>query len=171
MLGGAAMPTIKRGLFGLVLLMACCTAAAAQEAPKFKVGFLTWRPPQMTYLLDALRQGLADHGYVEGKNLQPIFTGHQARMVPPALAAGLAVVADYPQLAEAGALLSYVIDDAALVRRAGYYADCILKGDAPGDLPIERPTRFKLTINLNTAKALGVEVPPSLLARTDEVIE
>ena len=324
------MPAIKRGLFGLVLLIAGCAAAIAQDSPKIKVGFLTWRPPEMTYLLDALRQGLADHGYVEGRNLdlhfaftngdvgltrevarrfvelpvdvmvvsvtpaihiardatqripivmapiadpiatglvkswsrpggnltgvsmvgpdlagkrldllheinprlravgflgsdkdtnartfitetqaaadrmgvklvvrlvggpeeidtalfqgmkregveavvvQPIFTGHQARIVPQARAAGLAVVADYPQFAEAGALFSYGIDDAALVRRAGYYVDRILKGDKPGDLPIERPTRFKLTVNLNTAKALGLEVPPSLLARADEVIE
>ena len=77
----------------------------------------------------------------------------------------------YAAFAEAGALLTYGIDDAALVRRAAYFVDRSLKGADPGELPIERPTRFKLTINLKTAKAVGLEVPPSLLARTDEVIE
>ena len=103
--------------------------------------------------------------------VQPIFTGSQARIVPLAAASGLAVVSAYAVFAEAGALLTYGIDDAALVRRAAYFVDRILKGADPGELPIERPTRFKLTINLNTAKALGLEVPPSLLARADEVME
>ena len=75
------------------------------------------------------------------------------------------------QFAEEGALLAYGIDFPALHRRAAYYVDRILKGADPADLPLEQPVRFRLVVNLKTAKALGVALPPALLARVDEVIE
>jgi putative tryptophan/tyrosine transport system substrate-binding protein len=113
-------------------------------------------------------KGRAEALYVIGDAL--VMT-HRVRINTLALAARLPTSFNYREYVEAGGLMSYGANLSDLFRRAAEYVDKILRGAKPGDLPVEQPTRFNLIINLTTAKALGLDVPPTLLARADEVIE
>jgi ABC-type uncharacterized transport system substrate-binding protein len=100
-----------------------------------------------------------------------IFLHNRQRMMDFATQQRLPSVNAYHELVEAGGLMSYGPSYEDMHRRAAVYVDKILKGSKPADLPIEQPTKFTLILNLKAAKALGLTVPPSLLARADEVIE
>ena len=101
----------------------------------------------------------------------PLFIGGARRLAELALTHKLPTMFGPRDHAEAGGLLSYGPDRADLYRRAATYVDKILKGARPADLPVEQAEKFDLVINLKTAKALGIEIPPSILLRAEEVIE
>jgi putative ABC transport system substrate-binding protein len=101
----------------------------------------------------------------------PLMALQSRRIIELAMLQRLPTISTERSYAEAGALLSYGASFPDLFRRAGTYVDKILKGAKPADLPVEQPTKFELVINLKTAKALGLTIPPILLARADEVIE
>jgi putative tryptophan/tyrosine transport system substrate-binding protein len=113
-------------------------------------------------------KGRAEALYVFG---DPVTNTNRARISALALDARLPTAAGFREIVEVGGLMSYGANLADQFRRAGDYVDKILRGAKPGDIPVEQPTKFDLVINLTTAKALGLEVPPSLLAIADEVIE
>jgi len=100
-----------------------------------------------------------------------LFLAESGRIAELARAARVPTAHSLREETEAGGLISYGVNVPANFRRAAYFVDKILKGTKPADLPIEFPTRLELIINLKTARALGLEIPPTLLARADEVIE
>jgi putative ABC transport system substrate-binding protein len=125
-------------------------------------------PAQLETAFEAARKESAEGILVLGDAL--IFV-HSAKVV--GLAARYRLPAMYlnRRNVENGGLMSYGPDNVGLWRRAGAYVDKILKGERPGDLPVEQPTRFDLIVNLKTAAALGITVPPSILSQADEVID
>ena len=125
--------------------------------------------------LDELRIGLANIARSAPDILvllnDPFMFTHRKIIVDAAAQLRLPAIYGYREYADDGGLISYGASITDTYRRAAGYVDKILRGVKPADLPIELPIRFELIINLQTARALGIEIPPTLLARADEVIE
>jgi putative ABC transport system substrate-binding protein len=139
-----------------------------------KAAGLDVRPLQVRSLEDfagAFDRIAADH--LDGVILPADGLFYQGRVLLARLALSrrLPLVVYSRETLEAGALMSYGADQRAIFRRAATYVDKILKGERPADLPVEQPTRFETLINLKTAKALGLTLPPTVLALADQVIE
>jgi putative ABC transport system substrate-binding protein len=100
-----------------------------------------------------------------------LISTHRIRINTLALAARLPTMHSARAYVEAGGLMSYGPNYTDLFRRAADYVDKILRGEKPGDIPVEQPTKFDLVVNLTTAKALGLTIPGTMLARADELIE
>jgi putative ABC transport system substrate-binding protein len=125
-------------------------------------------PQDFERAFEAARQGRADALIT----LEDPFTiAHRVRIVELTRAQRLPALYGRRVYVDAGGLMSYGPDPIEQYRRAALYVDRIFKGTKPADLPVEQPTRFELVINLKTAKALGLAIPPSLLAQADQLIE
>ena len=125
------------------------------------------RPEDIAPAVEALK-GHADALYVCN---DPLVTTNRVRIGELALGARFPTMFGAREYVEAGGLMSYAANFPDLYRRTAEYVDKILRGAKPSDLPVEQPTKFDLIINLKTAKALGLTIPPTMLTRADEVIE
>jgi len=144
------------------------TQAAAIKAAIALVPFEIHRAEQLEAAFDAFAREQAEALLVPP---DVTFSAHRQRIAELAASARLPAVYFTRAEAEVGGLMSYGPDIREGYRRAATYVDKILKGAKPGDLPVEQPTKIEFVINLKTAKALDLEIPPQLLARADEVIE
>jgi putative ABC transport system substrate-binding protein len=158
-----------------VLLLSAPVASEAQQTGKVpRIGVLSGFSNDDP-CLEALRSGLGELGYVEGGGLLVLPSGTTSlyRHVVVGLAARYRLPAVYPFhfYVNAGGLMSYSTDLVDQSRQAASYVDRILRGATPGELPVQSPTKYVTTVNLKTANALGLTIPPSLLARADQVIE
>ena len=131
-------------------------------------------------MLEARSPGEIDHAFAVAARerseailvlADPMLASQGKRLVDLAARARLPLAAHFRSFTEAGALLSYGPSLVEIARQLAVYADRILKGAKPADLPVDEPTRYELVINLKTAKALGLTIPPSLLGRAEEVIQ
>src|SRR5262249_39293950 len=126
-------------------------------------------------ILQAITSGAIDAAFATLVELQPggllVYTGNRPRIAALTLRHSIPAIALFRDFPEDGGLLSYGPSIPDAYRIKGVYSGRILKGEKPADLPVQQPSRFELVVNLKTAEALGLKVPPSILARADEVIE
>jgi putative ABC transport system substrate-binding protein len=177
-IGAKKLDLLKEVLPKVERVAALCDAADASEASVIeaaaplrgtKVQVLRVnRADEFEGALEAAKQGRAQALIVCASGF---FTAHLKRLVDLAGQSRLAAIYEHRDFPSAGGLMSYGPSIAEMYRQAATYVDKILKGAKPSDLPIEQPTKFELVINLKTAKALGLTIPPALLQRADQVIE
>jgi ABC-type uncharacterized transport system substrate-binding protein len=125
-------------------------------------------PEQFEGAFSAMARERADALVVSGSST---FLAHRAALAQFALRARMPTMTSFREMVEAGGLMAYAVNMADFVGRSAVYVDKILRGAKPADLPVEQPTKFELVISQKTARALGVDMPQSLLLRADEIIE
>jgi putative tryptophan/tyrosine transport system substrate-binding protein len=148
------------------------TLAALDDAAK-KLGITIQRLEvrRAEDLHGAFSRAVADRANALHFVREALFIANRAEISDHAVKSRLPAIYGQRGIVAAGGLISYDADFGAMIRRTAIYVNKILKGEKPSDLPVEQPTKFELVINLKTAKELGLDVPPMLLARADEVIE
>jgi putative tryptophan/tyrosine transport system substrate-binding protein len=154
--GRSVATDFKELIAGAPALRVALVFAKVDQADQFPDAFDTLARAQV----DGVFVGSNPLTYANGRLIADLAARHR-----------LAAIYGFRETVEAGGLMSYAASLSDISRRAAGYVDKILKGANPGDLPIERPTKFELVINLKTAKALGLTIPPAVLARADEVIQ
>jgi putative tryptophan/tyrosine transport system substrate-binding protein len=162
-----AMPRLKR----VAALVTEKHRAVEREAARLGLQiqfFIARRPDEIGAAVEAARAARLEALLVHP---HPMFWLERRRIAQLASEIGLPAIYENAEFVEAGGLMAYGASLADMSRRAAGYIDQILRGVKPADLPVEQPTRFELVINLTTAKALGMTIPPSLLARADRIIE
>jgi len=167
-----AIPRLSRMILlrhtaGLPILLTEAEKAARRLGIKARIVEVT----EVAEYEDAFRIAKGERAQAVYVLPSPIFNAHRKRLVELAAQYHLPAAYELKEYVEAGGLLSYGPNTADMYRRAASYVDRILKGAKPGDLPIERAATFELAINVKTAKALGLAIPQSLLARADHLIE
>jgi putative ABC transport system substrate-binding protein len=128
-------------------------------------------PPRLRVVEEAASVLKLQVRKVEVSDEDPLFSIHRGRIIEFALTERVTALYTQSSWAKEGGLIEYAPNQEQLIRQAAAYVDRILRGARPSDLPIEQATKFDLVINLNVARRLNIDIPPSLLVRADEVIQ
>jgi putative ABC transport system substrate-binding protein len=167
-----AFPDRKRVAMQWDSLSAEQFSAAERRAKVLGLDVVSVRYERPPYDIGAAFQRMIDAGAQQLLNLSSPFMGRYAQdIVDLAIRHRLPAMFIFPRYVELGGLMSYGADNVAMYRQTAVYAAKVLRGAKPAELPVEQPNKFELVVNLKTAKAIGVELPTSILLRADQVIE